>query len=239
MPVFDAMRTRGQRLRRARIDAGYKTMRDAVRALGVGYSTYAGHETDSRDYGPDEAILYARVFRKDAGWLLTGKESRSSSVNGVRGNNSSASPAAPLAMIPVSGIVRAGAWQDVNTGDGGLYKYVPAALDYPSEWQFAYTVEGTSLDKIAVAGDILICLDLIKSGINLADRDLVILERSRFAGQMVERTGKRLHQTVRGFELWPESNDPAHQEPIIMNGHESEAEEIRVTAKVIWIMKRP
>ncbi len=223
------MRTRGARLRKARKDAGYKTMRDAVNALGVIYSTYAGHETDARDYGPDEAAAYAKRFKVDVGFLLTGQIA-----------NSPQRPSEPrLAMVPVTGIVRAGAWQDVETGDSDLYKYVPGALDWPAEWQFAYTVEGTSLNKKADPGDVLICLSLILSGIDIVNHDLVIVERSRFGGQMIERTAKRVTKTLSGFELWPESDDPAHQEPIILNGTTSGDDEIRVTGKVLWIMKRP
>ncbi len=204
-------------------------MRSAVDALGVNYSTYAGHETDFRDYSPEEAAAYAKRFKVDVMWLLTGKV-----------DTSPQRPSdARIAMIPITGIVRAGTWQDVETGDSDLYKYVPGALDWPAEWQFAYTVEGTSLNKKADPGDILICLNLIESGADIMNHDLVIVERSRFGGQMIERTAKRVIKTLKGFELWPESNDPAHQEPMVINGTTSPDEEIRVTGKVLWIMKRP
>lgn len=71
------MKTRGERLRAAREAAGYKTGADAARALGMKQPTYNNHERagtpGSRDYGPDEAAKYARKFRVEDTWLLTGK----------------------------------------------------------------------------------------------------------------------------------------------------------------------
>lgn len=160
-------------------------------------------------------------------WLLTGK-----------GGNVSPIPKSPLASVPVIGIVRAGTWQDVSAGDSSLYDVVPAAPDAPAEWQYAYTVEGTSLDKIAQPGDILVCIDCIKSRVDIKDGDLVVVERSRYGGQMVERTAKRIRRTISGIELWPESNDPLFQDPILLDGL-IDGDTVEVRAKVLWIMKRP
>lgn len=227
MAYIATMGTRGERLKKARKDAGFRTATEAAGALGIPYPTYASHENGSRQYETDEAVIYARKFKVPIEWLLTGK---SGSVTPIRNTT--------LASIPVVGIVRAGAWQDVDAGDSGLYDMVPAAPDAPPEWQRAYTVEGTSLDKIARAGDILICLDVIGSRVEINDGDLVVVERSRFNGQMVERTAKRVRRTLTGFELWPESNDPQYQEPIRINGV-ANGDEIRIAAKVLWIMKKP
>jgi SOS-response transcriptional repressor LexA len=227
MAYLDSMGTRGERLKKARKDAGYRTATDAARALGIPYPTYAAHENGSRQYEADEAVVYARKFKVPIEWLLTGK-------GGV------VTPLAksPLASVPIIGIVRAGIWQDINAGDNSLYEVVPAAPDAPAEWQYAFTVEGTSLDKIAKPGDILVCLDCIKSRIDIQDGDLVIVEWSRFGGQMVERTAKRIRRAISGIELWPESNDPDFQEPLMLDGAK-DGDTIEVRAKVLWIMKRP
>lgn len=227
MAYTAAMTTRSERLKKARRDAGYRTATDAAEALGVKYSTYAGHENGSRSYEADEAIVYARKFKVPVEYLLTGKIAAVPSVDKT-----------PLATVPVIGIVRAGTWQEVDAGDSGLYEVVPAAPGEPSEWQYAFTVEGTSLNRIAKPGSILVCLDFVKSRVEIQDSDLVIVERSRFGGQMIERTGKRVRKTRTGFELWPDSDDPAHQEPILLDGHQG-ADEIRIVAKVLWIMSRP
>lgn len=227
MAYLDSMGTRGERLKKARLDAGFRTATDAARSLGIRYPTYAAHENGSRQYEADEAVVYARKFKVPIEWLLTGK-----------GGVVSQLPQTPLASVPVIGIVRAGIWQDINAGDHSLYEVVPAAPDAPAEWQYAFTVEGTSLDKIAQPGDILVCIDCVKSRVDIKDGDLVIVEWSRFGGQMVERTAKRIRRSIAGIELWPESNDPAFQEPLKLHGA-VDGDTIEVRAKVLWIMKRP
>ncbi|AGF74116.1 putative prophage repressor [Bartonella australis AUST/NH1] len=145
-----------------------------------------------------------------------------------------------IGMIPVIGRVAASAWMSVEDMDFGFddIEYVPCTTEYPIHFQFALKVDGNCLNKIARNGDQLICLDVIKSGVNVEPNDLVIVERSRFNGQMVERTAKRIRQTTNGFELWPESTEPNHQEPIKVNGV-ADGEEIRIIGKVLWILRKP
>lgn len=62
----------GARLRQAREASGYSSASDAAEALGMVYSTYAGHENGNR------AIVgslerYARRFGVSVDWLLTGR----------------------------------------------------------------------------------------------------------------------------------------------------------------------
>jgi SOS-response transcriptional repressor LexA len=227
MAYFVAMGTRGERLKRARQDAGFRYAADAARALGIPYPTYAGHENGSRKFEADEASVYARKFKVSVEWLLTGKA-----------GNVLTNVTAPLATINVIGTIRAGLWQDVDVGDSGVYDTAPAAPNVPPEWQYAFRVEGTSLNKIANPGDILICLDAIKSRYDMQDGDLVVVERSRYSGQMVERTAKRIRRSAAGFELWPGSTDPAFQTPIVIDGKEN-GDEVSVIAKVLWILRKP
>ena len=65
-----------QRLREARLRAGYKTAADAARRLNVPYGTYSGHENGNRGIKRDEYLRYARIFGVDVGWLLQGTENR-------------------------------------------------------------------------------------------------------------------------------------------------------------------
>lgn len=210
----------------------YRTAQEAVDALGVPYSTYAGHENGSREFDIDTAKRYARLFRVKWDWIMEGA------------TNSTAQPelspaTLPLANVPVLGNVSAGTWMEVQEGvELEVNQFVSPAADFPALWQYAFRVEGTSLDKIAGPGSILICVDLIKSGVPIEDNSLVIVERTRFDGQMMERTAKRVKKVISGYELWPESNDPQHQEPIRLNGA-SEGEEVRGAAKVLWIMRQP
>lgn len=72
---------RANRLKQARIDAGYDSVKDAAEALGVGYPTYAGHENGSRGIKNDAAKRYARKFKVSTSWLLFGDDSSQTSTD--------------------------------------------------------------------------------------------------------------------------------------------------------------
>ncbi len=142
--------------------------------------------------------------------------------------------------IPIRGKVAASTWMDVEEMDFGWDDMdpVPTISTYPKEWQFALMVEGNCLNKKAAHGDVLICLDIIKAGEGYKEDDLVIVERRKYGGQMVQRTAKRVRKSAKGYELWPESTDPAHQDPIIL--YEMDAgETVSVIGRVLWIFRKP
>lgn len=66
------MEDSGDRLREARIEAGFTSGRAAALALGIPPATYAAHENGSRRYNTDVAQRYAAFFRVSASWLLMG-----------------------------------------------------------------------------------------------------------------------------------------------------------------------
>lgn len=68
-----AMKEISERLKAARIEAGFESVADAARALHVKYSTYAAHENGGKGFGPGKLELYARRFKVSTDWLLTGK----------------------------------------------------------------------------------------------------------------------------------------------------------------------
>ena len=61
-----------ERLRIARLRAGYETAKDAAEAMGIAVSTYLGHENGSRGYPAKKAEVYARKFKVREAWLLYG-----------------------------------------------------------------------------------------------------------------------------------------------------------------------
>lgn len=63
-----------ERLRQARLKAGFKSARSAAIAGGWTVSTYAAHENGQNKYSADEAIQYAKKYKTSASWLLTGEE---------------------------------------------------------------------------------------------------------------------------------------------------------------------
>jgi hypothetical protein len=148
--------------------------------------------------------------------------------------------AAPEGTVRVVGKVAANNWLDVDDMDFGFEdeEPIPAAPGYPTFLQFGLRVEGNCLNKIAPHGTRLVCLDMIRAEYEAVPGDLVIVERRRYGGQMVERTAKRLRASSKGFELWPESDDPAHQTPIALYDEPGEIS-VNMIGKVLWIMVKP
>lgn len=223
-----------KRLEQARLARGFETAKDAARYFGWTYESYIQHENGTRGLSR-AAGRYAKSLKVSEGWLLTGE----GQGPGVDSNNLVKS-SRPLGLIKVSGKVAANTWLSVDDMDFDYsdVEYVPSVDGFPLHWQFALVVEGNCLNKRANHGDKLVVLDIIKAEQDVFADDLVIVERKKFGGQMVERTAKRVRQAADGFELWPESTDPAHQEPIRLY-KVPEGEEIQIIGKVLWIMRRP
>ncbi|MEJ6397017.1 helix-turn-helix domain-containing protein [Yoonia sp. 208BN28-4] len=66
--MFDA----GERLKTARVNAGYASAQDACDAFGFKYPTYIGHENGHRGITTKAAQRYAQAYRVDSAWLLMG-----------------------------------------------------------------------------------------------------------------------------------------------------------------------
>lgn len=132
-------------------------------------------------------------------WLSTGRGSE-------RRNNTT------IEGLRQIGKIAAGQWHEVVESQDMEEKRVPVAPvpGYPIEAQYALQVEGSSLDRIAKDGAIIHCVDVGIAGLSPHPGDLVCVERTR-AG-LVETTVKRLRAVNGALELWPESDDPRHQE---------------------------
>jgi DNA-binding XRE family transcriptional regulator len=63
----------GDRLKRAREEAGFADAVSAAAALGANKFTYGQHENGTRGFKRDTATTYARRFRVNLEWLLTGR----------------------------------------------------------------------------------------------------------------------------------------------------------------------
>ena len=61
-----------ERLKIARLRAGFDTAKEAAESLGFPVSTYIGHENGSRGYSAKRAFTYARKFKVPEQWLLYG-----------------------------------------------------------------------------------------------------------------------------------------------------------------------
>lgn len=66
-------REQGKRLKQARVDAGYRSAREAALSNHWPESTYRAHETGTRTIGQDDAERYAKRFRA-AGARITARD---------------------------------------------------------------------------------------------------------------------------------------------------------------------
>lgn len=159
-----------------------------------------------------------------------------------------ATAALPPASLPVVGEVAAGRWLEADDHvDVPLYDPVPVQPDtrWPVEAQYGLVVRGTSLNRVAIDGDILACVDAIAARYQPREDDLVIVEMTRNAGLLRQMTAKRYMRQGTHIELWPDSDDERWQTPIIIplpeEGLSSLMEdddgriEVRIKAMVTWI----
>ena len=228
---------RAERLKVARKAAGYTSGEKAAARFAWNVNSYKAHESGRNGFGIADAKRYAHAFGVSTAWLQTGEGPPPKSHKPVDGLITST---APIGMIKVTGKVAANTWLSVDDMDFTYddMDYVPSIGSYPEDWQFAVVIEGNCLNKIAQHGERLVCLNIIAAHTDIEPGDLAIVERRRFGGQMIERTAKRVRQAADGYELWPESDDPQHQDPIRLY-RVPEGEEITVIGKVLWIVRKP
>src|SRR4051812_33010702 len=69
----DAVSTPSERLKAARLAAGYETAKSAADAMGLSVATYLQHENGTRGLPATRADRYARFLRTSPEWLLYGR----------------------------------------------------------------------------------------------------------------------------------------------------------------------
>jgi len=185
------------------------------------YSYWRG-ETDSMLGSNQEKI--AAVFR-------TSSEAMFSQT----GDDASLSPQSPaeieMSSVPVVGTVQAGVWLEVDGfhGDAGDEERLPVVPNprYAQFKQWAVKVVGDSVNKRIDDGAFAHCVD-VECGKDPKDGDLVVVERFRDDGGLVETTIKEVRINGSGLELWPCSTNPAHNGPISLdNGEETTSARIK------------
>lgn len=186
---------------------------------------------------PRRLLEIARAVGKSPEWLL-GQEPAAKPSTSTLSN-----VARRIGMEGVTlviGEVAAGVWREVDSTDETPFEPIPVAPNpsYPAGGQYGLVVRGTSINRQANDGDIVICIDMGVTGIEPQNNDLVVFERRRQQEGIREVTVKRLRRNGSVIELWPESDDPRFQEPILLNGGSGrDGEEGRVIAIVDWIYR--
>ncbi len=229
-----------ERLKRARLAAGFSTATAAINKFGWKGSTYRAHENRQNQYDSETAKMYGRAYGVNPGWLLTGVGDMTPprgwsdiSTENVKSNDDSR-----LSMIFVCGRVAAGVWMEdfLNKSSNGGSHPAPFPPDprFPVEAQFDLLVEGSSINKFAQEGDYIRCVDVAKAGIEIQDGDLVVIERIR-ERTLRETSARRVRRNGDRYEFWPESDDPRWQTPILVKDGASDlGDDVRTIAKVLW-----
>lgn len=145
-------------------------------------------------------------------------------------------------LMSVNGEVAAGHWLEIDEFvDESRFDPVPITADerWPEKSQYGLVVRGTSINRFAIDGDTLHCIDLATAGLHPQSGDLVIVERAQAGGHLRERTAKRYYLGEHAMaQLRPDSDDPRWQEPIdlpyrIMNWQDPEGVVIEIKAVVV------
>lgn len=123
-----------------------------------------------------------------------------------------------IATAFIVGDVAAGVWTEPSV----TFEPIPSTVVVDSRWPansvFLLRVKGTSINRQARDGDLVLCLDKFAAPRNFQDGDWVVAERIDAEGRR-ETTVKRVQGNQRtGFVLLPDSDDPAHQSAIPIDG---------------------
>lgn len=185
--------------------------RKAALMAGVGVNTIRHIRNRGHAPKPVNLAKLASVLKVPAAHLLEAA-AESGSHN-----------AAPniLAQVPVRGAIQAGVWREALEWPEQDWYAITTPIDdrYPGIERFGLVVCGASMDRLYPEGTIVLVVkfgDLMRTP-NPGER-VVVLRRDRRNGEY-EATLKEFDIDARGRAvLWPRSNDPEFQSPIILGG---------------------
>lgn len=150
-------------------------------------------------------------------------------------------PAVSEAAIPIRGRVAAGVWMEVETTDNENLDWLPfnPFPHHPSGSVYALIVDGDSMDRIAPDGATIICIDIAMTGVSLREGDVAIVERRRGQEGLREVTAKRVDLIDGTLWLVPQSTNPKWESARYRLADCRDDTEIRVIAKLEYILRKP
>lgn len=207
------------RIKAARVKKGLSKA-ELARKVGRTRQAVTQWETKGTTPPPELMAQLSIILDVQHLWLSTGRGTRSVLMSVVGLEN--------------RGEIAAGVWLEIPESQDMEYERVPVAPDprYVVESQYALRIRGHSVNRVAKDGATIVCVDVLTAGIEVKDGDLVIVERRR--GALVETTIKRVRKAKGGLELWPESDDPSHQEKLTLVHRRGEAE-VAIKALVVGV----
>lgn len=132
--------------------------------------------------------------------------------------------------VMIIGEVAAGVWHEAAADAFEPESYtVPVDPRFRKEDQFLLRVRGSSINRRAPSGSLVRCvrayaISELYSGREPRDGDWVICQRTR--NGFAESTVKQCRMTGGKLLLYPDSTDPAHQDPIEIGDFEYDSVEI-------------
>lgn len=221
----ECMETAAERLKAARLKAGYATAKSAAEAMGATVSTYIQHESGARGFPASRAARYAKFFRVAPEWLLYN-----------RGSSDPVEVEPTLTELPLIGPVQAGAWLAIDDTSQEEPPMMAAAADrrYPHARQWLREVRGDSMNARNIyPGDFVHIVELVGAGISLNTGMIVEVVRSRDGGSLKEITLKEVEVTDRGLVLWPRSINPRWTDPVRLDDDSGTDVEVEITGLLL------
>lgn len=226
-----------------RLDAlGLSEREASLAAFGNGGTLRNMRTGSSKNPGVDTFQKLAPVLKVAPAWLAFGDEAEAGGRVHALADYRQKPGRAPAATVPLVGEVAAGRWLDVDQAvDEPLYSDGPIPADpaHAPELQFAVQVRGTSINRVAKDGAILVCLDVQRARLKPKDASLVVVERRRHGGSEIERTVKRLRIDGAVHSLWPDSTDPKWQDAIDLSTDDGdETVQVQIIGLVSLVVER-
>jgi hypothetical protein len=235
------------RLKIARIKAGFKTAAAAIERFNWKDAAYRAHERGQNPFKAKDAKVYGIAYGVSPGWLLTGEGEialhnidTQPSIRKMIDPSNLHNTSKLSTNIPLIGIIAIGHWENrtpsENTIDEQSYGSPPADPRFDHKFQFDLLVQGDSFNKFANSGDIIRCVDINKANITIVENDLVVVERTRHA--LKELSARRYTKTRGYYVLQSESFEKTFQEPIIYGDKGNKhSKDVKIVGKILYVFR--
>lgn len=207
----DDVLTPGGRLRAMR-KVRHLTVDQLAERSNRSQSTVRAHENGQNGIKPDAAEAYASVLKVAPEWILfgTGEPEADASPPSLGGD----------LKLAVRYEVGAGGFHERDELPQRPYGFhvVRAIPPYQSLPQWLERVVSDSMDRLIPVGSLLHVVDALSFEYAPRHGDIVIVQRTRAQGALVERTVKQVALKRGVLELWPRSHNDRWQGPVVVEG---------------------
>lgn len=129
----------------------------------------------------------------------------------------------------------AGLWREIDIDQSEPEEYlVPIPAGRRPLERFLSRVHGDSMNRAHIYdGDTVVCINWIQLDEPMKDGQIVLVQRSRNGGHMIETTVKVLRVLMDRYELHPRSTNPVHKPIVVMRGDgDSDGQHIEILGLV-------